>query len=387
MKKTVLVAALALGAMSASAQGLVMPGFGDNWSLGVEGGVATPLAHAAFFKNMKGQFGLNLKKQISPVIGLGVEGQAMINTSSWPGQTYSRTAIDRSYVGAFGTADLMNLFGGYQCSVRPFTIEAVAGAGWGHDYINSKRGKDHNFFATKAGLNFNFNVSQNVTLSLKPYVMWDMSDAHVAQTSAAYNVNEATFNVLAGVTYHFGGNGMECMAPGYTQADLDLLNGQINTLRGERDAALAAVAGVEAQNVALAAQNGDLAAQLANCQANQGKVVKEVTNQLNSVRYVFFKIGKSVITPDQMPNVEMIAAYMKSHPDSKVVIKGYASKDGPLEFNLKLAQARAEAVKNALVKKYGVKASRIQAEGQGIGEMFQEESWNRVSICTLEAAE
>lgn len=387
MKKTVLVAALALGAVTASAQGLAMPGFGDNWSVGVEGGVTTPLVHAPFFKSMKGQFGLNIKKQISPVFGFGVEGQGMVNTSKWKGFKPSTTAIDESYVGAFGTADLMNLFGGYQCSVRPFTIEAVAGAGWGHLYINEANGKDRNFFATKAGLNFNFNVSDNVSLTLKPYVLWDMTDIHVAQTTAAYDAKHATFNVLAGVTYHFGGNGMECMAPGYTQADLDLLNGQINSLRGERDAALAAVAGVEAQNVALAAQNGDLAAQLAACQANQGKVVKEVTNQLNSVRYVFFKIGKSVITPDQMPNVEMIAAYMKNHPNSKVQIKGYASKDGPLDFNIKLAQARAEAVKNALVKKYGVKADRIQAEGQGIGDMFQEESWNRVSICTLETAE
>lgn len=61
------------------------------------------------------------------------------------------------------------------------------------------------------------------------------------------------------------------------------------------------------------------------------EVVTEVNNQLNSVRYVFFKIGSSVITADQMPNVEMIAAYMKNHPEATVVIKGYASKDGPEE--------------------------------------------------------
>ncbi|MDE6098012.1 MAG: OmpA family protein, partial [Muribaculaceae bacterium] len=87
---------------------------------------------------------------------------------------------------------------------------------------------------------------------------------------------------------------------------------------------------------------------------------------------------------DQQPNVEMIAAYMKNHPNSKVVIKGYASKDGPLDLNIALAKKRAEAVKTALVNKYKIPASRIQAEGQGIGEMFEEESWNRVSICTLE---
>lgn len=75
---------------------------------------------------------------------------------------------------------------------------------------------------------------------------------------------------------------------------------------------------------------------------------------------------------------------MKKNPKSKVVIKGYASQDGNLDFNIKLAQKRAESVKNALVKKYGISADRIQAEGQGIGHMFKEESWNRVSICTLD---
>ena len=102
------------------------------------------------------------------------------------------------------------------------------------------------------------------------------------------------------------------------------------------------------------------------------------------MRYIFFRIGSSVITRDQQPNVEMIASYMKNHPDSKVIIRGYASKDGNLDFNIKLAQARAESVKKALVNGYKIPADRVEAKGEGIGNMFEEESWNRVSICTLE---
>ena len=86
-----------------------------------------------------------------------------------------------------------------------------------------------------------------------------------------------------------------------------------------------------------------------------------------------------------MPNVTMIAGYMKSHPQSKVVIKGYASRDGNYDFNVRLAQARAEAVKNTLMRRYNIPESRIEASGEGIGNMFDEESWNRVSICTLES--
>ena len=56
---------------------------------------------------------------------------------------------------------------------------------------------------------------------------------------------------------------------------------------------------------------------------------------------------------------------------------------GSIEINQKLAKARAEAVKTLLQKKYGIKSSRIQAEGQGVGNMFSEPDWNRVAISTL----
>lgn len=379
MKSIILSAAAAAIAISASAQAVETPSFGDNWSLGVQGGVTTPMTHHAFFKSMKPVVGLTLKKQLTPVFGIGAEGYGGINTSSWKGRTHSSTIVDDSYVGVFGTADLFNLFGGYDGSVRPFSIEAVAGAGWGHMYETET--PDHNYFATRAGLNFNFNVSDNVTLNVSPSVYYDMSDGGARQSSASYNANRATFNVTAGVTYHFGGNGFKVVRP-YDQAEVDALNGQINDLRAINLAAVSA-------NAALQDQNAALAAQVVALQNAPVPVVKEVqeNNYLNSVRFVFFKIGSSAVTADQRPNVEMIADYMKDHPQSTVVIKGYASQDGNAEFNQKLAQKRAESVKDMLVKTYKIKADRITAEGEGIGHMFEQESWNRVSICTINSPE
>ncbi|MCM1483531.1 MAG: OmpA family protein [Muribaculaceae bacterium] len=324
---------------------------------------------------MRGTAGLHIQKQVSPAFALGVESLFGINTSTQNRGISSSTVFDNSYVGAYGAVNLFNLFGGYKCDGRAFDIEVAAGAGWGHTYYNKAVGSDHNYFATKAGLNFNFNVTRNLTISVKPSVIWDMSDVSVAQTSAAYDIHKANFNLVAGVTYKFG-EGFRC-ADVRNIAEIDALNAQINQLRGELDACAAAVAAGQAQNAALAAE-------LAACQNKKPEVVKEVNNTLNSVRYIFYRIGSSVITPDQQPNVEMVAAYLKNHKDAKVVIKGYASQDGNEEFNIKLAEARAQSVKTALMKKYGIAESRIQAEGQGIGHMFSEESWNRVSICTIE---
>ena len=98
---------------------------------------------------------------------------------------------------------------------------------------------------------------------------------------------------------------------------------------------------------------------------------------------VHFPVNKTAVSTDQQPNVERIAAYMKSHPEATCTINGYASKDGPAAHNIDLANGRAASVKDMLVKKYGIDAKRINAQGQGISDMFDELSWNRVSICEI----
>ena len=111
------------------------------------------------------------------------------------------------------------------------------------------------------------------------------------------------------------------------------------------------------------------------------KVVTKNKKTLESV--VTYRVGKTTIEASQLPNVERIASYLKKHPEAKVVIKGYASPEGDLEKNKKLAAARAESVKTLLVNRYKISADKIQAEGNGIGDMFSEPDWNRVSIATI----
>lgn len=377
MKKIIVLAALAAGAMSASAQTAIeSTRFSDNWSIGLDGGVTTPMTQHAFFGDMRAVVGLHIDKQITPAFALGVEGAFSINTSRVRGPQ-SSNVFDDSYVGAYGAVNLFNLFCGYPCERRAFDIEAVIGAGWGHEFETRK--DDYSYFATKAGLNFNFNVSEKLTIAFKPSIVWDMTTRGAEKSSCAFNANFANVNLMAGVTYHFG-DGFKCVTP-YNQAEIDALNGIINDLRGTVEAQAAA-------NAALQNTNDGLAADLAACMSRKPEVVKEVqvqtTNNLSSVRYVYFKIGSSAISADQQPNVEMIANYMKHNPESKVTIKGYASPDGPEDVNIRLANQRAQSVKDTLVKRYKIAADRIFAEGEGIGNMFKEDSWNRVAICVLD---
>lgn len=380
MKKIFLLTAIAMGAAaSASAQNAIEESkITDNISIGLKGGVATPINQGPFFGNMRGLVGAEIRKGITPTFGIGIEGEASVNSSSWAGPR-SSAVFDHSYVGAFGTVNLMNLFGGYTGSPRCFEIEVQGGAGWLHSYFPKSESRDYNTVGAKAGLNFNFNLGESKawTISLSPAVLFNMKD-HT--DSPFYESHRAVFDMTAGIAYHFlNSNGTHSFVQvrPYDAAQVSALNEQINQLRAEVSG-LAATAQTAQTNANIMAQK------LQECQNRPVTVVKEVDNTLQSVRYVFFRVGSSKVTADQMPNVEMIASYLKNHPKSKVVIKGYASPEGNAEFNEKLATARAESVKTSLVKKYGINASRIQAEGEGIGHMFDEDSWNRVSICTLE---
>lgn len=386
MKKLCIAAAAVLSvAGAASAQNLEGSKLTDNISITLKGGVATPLhgQGASFWQNMRGVAGVELRKQLTPVFGLGVEGEAGVNTSTWNRSQSLHNVFDNSYVGVFGTVNFNNLFAGYAGQPRVFEVEGVAGAGWLHTYMPKSQGKDSNSFGTKAGVNFNFNLGQSKawTLSIKPAVVWNMAPGdYRGQSTVYYDGDNAAFELEAGITYHFlNSNGTHSFAY-VAPCDFTAVNEQINALRAEN-------AALQAANADATAAAAVLAAQLDECMNRPVKVVTETNNNLESVRYVFYKIGSSKITNDQLPNVEMIADYLKHNPTANVVIKGYASQDGNLDFNLKLAAARAESVKTALVNKYGVKADRIKAEGEGIGHMFKEESWNRVAICILNDVE
>ena len=384
MKKLILIAALALGAISAQAQATVEGSkFFDNWSLGLKGGAVSPAKGHGFWHNSRGIFGLELKKQITPVFGLGIEGEWTVNTSSWTGFK-SATALDHQYLGVYGTLNLMNVFAGYKGAPRFFEIEAVAGTGWLHAYYPyASKVLDGNSWANKAGLNFNFNLGESKawTLSIKPAVVWNMNagcnSSNVLGYNAQYNLNHAYVEMEAGVTYHFkNSNGTHSfkLAKLFDEELVASLNAEINSLRAQLN-------NCNADKAALQQKINDLEQKLADCLNKKPQVV-EVVKNLDNVHYVFFTLSSSTIQANQKPNIFMIAEQLKKDSNATVDVKGYASKDGSKSFNEKLAAKRAQSVKKALIKE-GVAESRINAEGAGIGDRFEQNTWNRVAICTV----
>lgn len=346
---------------------------GDNWSIGIHAGVTTPLTHSAFFPNMRATWGLGIGKQLTPFFGMGVEAMTSINT------TASKTAFDNTNVSLLTSVNLSNLFAGYWGTPRLFEIETVAGLGWLH-YAQNGNG-DRNSISSKLGLNFNFNLGEAKawTIGIKPALVYDLNAC--GERNVGFNANRAAWEITAGLKYHFrcsNGKHHISFAKLYDQAEVDALNEQVNNLRQTN-------VDQEAELTAANQRNAELEQQLADCK-NQGPVI--VTDTITSHKktlesVVTFRQGGVSVVASQTPNVERIATYLKNHEKATVSIKGYASPEGKAEVNARIAQQRADAVKSLLVKRYKIAENRITAEGQGVGNMFEETDWNRVSICTI----
>lgn len=373
MKRILMICVAIAATMSfANAQTLQNSKLSDNWFIGIDGGAYTPMSHTAFFKGMRAVTGIKVGRYISPVFGMRLDGQFYIN----PNQHGSapKTAIDMSNVSLDGLFNLSNLFGGYQGEPRACELVGVFGSGWGHAFGTGGDAADINVFTVKTGaqLNFNLGASKAWQINIEPDVVWlnthNRGDDYLSKSSAM-------FQILGGITYKFAcSNGTHnfAIAKLFDQGEINELNAKINDLRksnGEKDDALRAAD----------AKNAELARKLADCEATPKSVVKQTETNLAPV--VIFDQGKSVIKPAQAPSVQMIATYMKNHPDAKVTIKGYASPEGSAEINKKLSEARANAVKDMLVKKYKISEDRLSVVGLGAtNEVFDESDWNRVCV-------
>jgi outer membrane protein OmpA-like peptidoglycan-associated protein len=101
--------------------------------------------------------------------------------------------------------------------------------------------------------------------------------------------------------------------------------------------------------------------------ANNGcPVVKEeVKKRLNfAMRGIQFETAKATLKASSYPMLDEIVSIMAEYTDYKLKMGGHTDSNGSNATNLKLSQARVDAVKNYLIRK-GVDSGRIEATGYG----------------------
>jgi outer membrane protein OmpA-like peptidoglycan-associated protein len=79
---------------------------------------------------------------------------------------------------------------------------------------------------------------------------------------------------------------------------------------------------------------------------------------------VLFAAGKVQVGPGAQRSVDKLADFLKAYPKRNVLIEGHSDNLGHEEYNLRLSQQRAEAVRDLLVAR-GVAAQRIRTKGYG----------------------
>ena len=166
-----------------------------------------------------------------------------------------------------------------------------------------------------------------------------------------------------GVTYYFPTRGFQRPVPQIiSELELRQMRDQMN---------------------AMAAANMQLQQQLANAQQPVVEEAEEVvvTDANIAPRTVFFKIGSDKLSPQEEMNLSYLAGKMKEFPNMTYTINGYAdSATGTPSINQKLSLERAQAVKDLLVKKYGISADRLSVAAGGGVDKFGQPILNRVVL-------
>lgn len=360
MKKLFTLFAAVLVAASVSAQTTVEGSkVFDNMYIGVNGGVSTKMTGHSWMKGLNPNAGLRIGKNITPVFGLAIESNAYFSNKPWAS---TRLAVRAMNTSLLGTLNLSNLFAGYKGDPRTFELGAVYGIGWGHVFMHQEDGRAINRMTSKAGLDFQFNFGSKKQWQfyVEPAVTWvfngmpgcngesDYNDYGYKATSSAnqgaYNINNAFFQLNAGVVYKFqnhDGRHNFTVAQLRDQNEIDALNQTINDLRNE----------------------------LAK---KPKEVVKEVVKEVNAdcaanTVIVTFAQGKSALTRDSKAALDAVKE------GSHVKVIATASPEGSKKFNQKLSEARAKVVAKYLSNK-GVIVD--EATGKGV----QGSTSNRLAI-------
>ena len=306
--------------------------FTDNVSVTVQGGVLTSFDNFYSGHTAMAPIALiGVDKYINPWFGVGVEARTLIGTGN--GSYNTKTTFDWVNLSGYVKFNVLNMFN-YNGERRTFEPVVYTGIGWGH----STACLHTNQATYRAGVELNLNLGKEKAwgIVLNPSVVWG------GMTEHKLNKHDGSFEVTAGIVYHFKtSNGTRTFAKPhlYSQSEIDALNARINELNSK--------------------------------QAVVKEVIKNtsVTNVVESTYIVTFAKSKSYLTDEAKKNLDKITG--------TVVIEASASPEGTTEFNQKLSEDRANAVKSYLESR-GVKVTKAT----GLGVVGNES--NRIAIVTVQ---
>lgn len=134
---------------------------------------------------------------------------------------------------------------------------------------------------------------------------------------------------------------------------------QAQVAQGQAQVAQGQAATAEAAAMAASERANRLQRELAEIQAKptpQGLVVM--------LQDVLFDTGRATLKEGAYSRLDTLSSALRNHPERRILIEGFTDSTGSAESNLALSRARAESVRDALVKR-GVAAGRVDVRGNG----------------------
>lgn len=332
--------------------------FGDNDSAGSFGKRISPTLNVSVGKWFTPGLGLRLQYSGLQARGFTYDAGADYVKGTQMKDGYYKQRFDYMNLHADVMFNLNALFGGYN-QHRVYEIIPYVGAGFTHNYSKPHR----EALSVNAGIINKFRISNafDINLELSAMGVEDKFDGEVGGDHGYDGVLSAT----VGLTYRFPARGFRRPMP--------QLISQIE------------LAAMQDKLAAMGAQNAQLKNALIQV---QNQPVAEVTETEVIVpdpdiapRTVFFTIGSAELSPREIMNLSYLAEQMKQFPNVTYTVNGYAdSATGTPAFNKELSLKRAQAVKDALVKNYGIAADRLNIEAGGGVDKFGQPILNRVVL-------
>lgn len=87
-----------------------------------------------------------------------------------------------------------------------------------------------------------------------------------------------------------------------------------------------------------------------------------------STTAILFDVNEATLKPESYGTIKEVAGILKEHKDLRIKITGHTDSDGNDKDNLELSKKRAAAVKDALVKEFGIDEGRFETDGKGESE-------------------
>lgn len=332
--------------------------FGDNDKAGSFGKRISPTLNVSVGKWFTPGLGLRLQYSGLQARGFTYDAGADYVKGTQLKDGYYKQRFD--YMNLHGDVmfNLNALFGGYN-QHRVYEIIPYVGAGFTHNYSKPHR----EALSVNAGIINKFRISNAIDINLELSAMGveDKFDGEVGGDHGYDGVLSAT----VGLTYRFPARGFRRPMP--------QLISQIELAAMQDKLAMMGAQNVQLKNALVQAENQPVA------EVTETEVI--VPDPDIAPRTVFFTIGSAELSPREIMNLSYLAEQMKQFPNATYTVNGYAdSATGTPAFNKELSLKRAQAVKNALVKNYGIAADRLNIEAGGGVDKFGQPILNRVVL-------